>query len=141
MCGTYSFALKTLYYSFYELFAHYAKHLERYFSTIDPSEKICYISEFHDVLMQGINEIAQERCHSQRYDSPSTEDLINSEMLERMIIALDTADKELSNEHTLRHTLQRFEFPNSVYQPQPEEHPLEYEIYKRCFSHKNSDEE
>ena len=81
MCGNYSLALNTLYYSFYELFAHYAKHLERYFSTVDPSQKDLYISEFHNVLIQGVNEIAQERCHSQEYDSPSTEDLIDSEML------------------------------------------------------------
>jgi len=141
MCGNYSLALKTLYYSFYELFAHYAKHLERYFSTVDPSQKDLYISEFHNVLIEGVNGIAQERCHSQEYDSPSTEDLIDSEMLERMIFALNTADKEFNNEHTLRHTLHRFEFPSSAYRPYPEEHPLEYEIYKQCFSHKNGDEE
>ena len=132
MCGTYSLAFISMYSSFYELFAHYAKHLERYFSTVDPSEKWCYISEFHDLLILGIDSIAQERCHSQRCESPSTEDLINPAQLERMVSALRTADAECREEHTLQHTLNRFNFPNYMYAPQPEDYPLEYEIYKRC---------
>ena len=141
MRGTYSLAFITMYSSFYELFAHYAKHLERCFSTVDPSEKWCYISEFHDVLMLGIDSIAQERCHSQRCKSPSTEDLINPVQLERMISALKTADEECRDEHPLRHTLNRFNFPAWIYAPQPEDHPSEYEIYKQCFTLENGDEE
>ena len=128
-------------YSFHELFAHYAKHLERYFSLVDPSHKELYISEFHDVLVFAIEMVAYERSRSQKSDSPSTEDLIDSEMLERMIFVLDTANKEFDNEHSLRHTLHRFANPNSIFHPCQKEYPLEYEIYKKYFSPVNGDEE
>ena len=114
-------------YSFYELFAHYAKHLERYFSTVDPSEREFYSSEFHNILMLNIDSIAQDR-----YQSPSPDHTLNGEQLERMISALVTAEQECIAEHTLQHTLNRFNFPNYKYAPQPEDYPSEYQIYKRC---------
>jgi hypothetical protein len=121
-------------YSFYELFAHYAKHLERYVSAIDPSEREHYCSEFHDVLVLGINSITQERYHS-----PSPDHILNGAQLEGMISPLINADKECREEHTLRHTLNRFNFPNYMNAPQPEDYPLEYEIYKQCFMLENGD--
>ena len=134
MCGTYSFAFIAMYSSFYELFAHYAKHLERYFSTIDPSERMHYCSEFHDVLILSIGSIAEGR-----YQSPSPDHILNGAQLERMISALRTADEECRDEHTLQHTLNRFNFPNYMNAPQPEDYPLEYEIYKQCFMLENGD--
>ena len=129
MCGTYSLAFITMYSSFYELFAHYAKHLERYFSKVDPSEKWCYISEFHDVLMLGIDSIAQERSQS-----PSPDHILNGEQLERMISALVTAEQECTAEYLLQYTLNRFNFPDYVYAPQPEDYPSQYEICEQCFT-------
>ena len=121
-------------YSFYELFAHYAKHLERCISTIDPSEREHYCSEFHDILMLSIGSIAEGRLQS-----PSPDHILNGEQLERMISALVTAEQECSAEHTLKHILNRFNFPNYMYAPQPEDYPSEYEIYKQCFMLENGD--
>ena len=123
-------------YTFHELFAHYAKHLERYFSTVDPSEKDLYPSAFHNVLMKGIDIIAQERYHS-----PSSSHILNGHQLERMSFPLKTAEQECDAEHSLQHILCRFNFPVSIYSPQPGDYPSEYEIFKRCCPLESVDEE
>jgi len=49
-------------YSFYELFAHYAKHLERFYATSETPDWCAY--EFHQLLLEGIGFVTQERYHS-----------------------------------------------------------------------------
>jgi hypothetical protein len=114
-------------YSFYELFACYAKHLDRYFSTLRPEDRDFCISGFHIVLMDGLNSIAQERYHS-----PSPDHALTGEQLEMMLSPLADAYREYVAEDSLRHTLYRFNYPVSIYAPTPDKHPSQYEIFKQC---------
>ena len=51
-----------------DLFAHYTRHLQRYFATVDPSEQDLCLSDFHDVLLEGIDLIALDRFDMQKED-------------------------------------------------------------------------
>jgi hypothetical protein len=113
---------------FNELLAYYAKHLERYFSTIDDDDQAKCFSEFTQVLLLGIDSVAQERYHS-----PSSTHALTGERLEGMIYALATAERELSSELKLRITLHDFNFPEPGCSHQSDQHPAVLDIHKqRC---------
>jgi hypothetical protein len=119
-------------YSFYELFAHYAGHLQRYFATVDPSEQGLCLSDFHDVLLEGIDLIALDRFDLEKDDPLSFNKFLNGAQLEGVISTLKSAEKEWREELLLRHTLYRFQEPNSAFAPHLSDYPKEYEAFQRC---------
>ena len=121
-------------YSFYELFAYYARHLQRYFATIDPSEHELCLSDFHDVLLEGIDLIALERFDMEKDDPLSFDKFLSGAQLEGVISTLKSAVKEWDEERFLRHALYRLQFPISVFSPQPGDYSKEYEVFQRCCS-------
>lgn len=117
-------------YSFYELFAHYAKHLERFYATSETPDWCAY--EFHQLLLEGIGFVTQERYHS-----PSPEHILSGEQLEALFATMVNAERECDAEHTLKNTLHRFNYPCKFFAPDPERYPEEYEIYKQCCPSKS----
>ncbi len=111
-------------YSYFELFAYYAKHLERFFCA--NSTPVWYACEFHHFLLEEITSIAQRQHHS-----PSREYALSGEQLEALYRTLVTAKLECEAEHSLGYILNQFK-SRSVFSPNPEEYPKEYEIYKQC---------
>jgi hypothetical protein len=82
---------------FHELLACYAKHLERYFMSMDDATQARCFSQFTEILLLGINSIAQERYHS-----PSPDHALTGEILEGMISHLASAEEEFLSELRLR---------------------------------------
>jgi len=117
-------------YSFHELFAHYAKHLERFLATSKTPDWCAY--EFHELPLYSIDSIAQERHHS-----PSPDHILNGEQLEALCATMENAQRECGVEHTLKNTLHRFNYPCRFFAPNPERYPEEYEIYKQCCPSKS----
>jgi hypothetical protein len=115
-----------------DLFAHYTRHLQRYFATIDPSEQVLCLSDFHDVLLEGIDLIALERFDMEKEDPLSFDKFLSRAQLEGVISTLKSAEKEWDEERFLRHTLYRLQFPISVFSPQPGDYSKEYEVFQRC---------
>ena len=95
MCGNLFFYFILM--CFYELLACYSKYLERYFMRMDDATQAKCFSEFTEVLLLGINSVAQERYHS-----PSPNHAITGEMLEGIISHLATAELEFLSELKLR---------------------------------------
>ena len=120
-------------YSFYELFACYAKHLERFFSTTE--DPALYASEFHELLVNWVIGGAEEAHHSSRWNS-----LMSGDQIEAMVHPLVEAERECFREHDLRHILHRLNFPSSIYSPVFDDHPLETEIYQHCCPRSDEDD-
>jgi hypothetical protein len=117
-------------YSFYELFAHYAKHLERFFATSETPDWCAY--EFHQLLLESIGSIAQDRYHS-----PSLDHILNGEQLEALCTTIENAERDCKVEDSLKHMLHRFNYPCRIFAPNPEDYPEEHEIYKQCCPSKS----
>ena len=115
-----------------DLFAHYTRHLQRYFATVDPSEQDLCLSDFHDVLLEGIDLIALDRFDMEKEDPLSFDKFFSGAQLEGVISTLKTAEKECYEEYLLRHTLYRLRFPISVFAPQQGDYSKEYEVFQRC---------
>ena len=124
MCGNlYNRILQTMY-SFYELFAHYAKHLERFFATSETPGWCAY--EFHQLLLESIGSVTQGR-----YNSPSPEYILTGEQLEALCATMMNAERDCQKEDSLKHILHRFNHPCRIFAPNPEDHPEEFEIYRQ----------
>ena len=114
--------------NFHELFAYYAKHLERYFSTLECAEGESYSYDFHLTLVAAVNHFIEEHSHN-----PKIGDLfLSNEQLVGIQSAIESAYKECCSEEDLRNILHRFNYPNSMFSPQKSDYPVEFEIYKDC---------
>jgi hypothetical protein len=112
---------------FYQLLTYYGKHLERYFSSIDDDDQTRCCSEFTQVLLLGIDSVAQERYHS-----PSPTHALTGERLEGMISALKTAEWEFLSVLKLRITPNDFNFSEPGCSPLPDQNPADFKIYQQC---------
>jgi hypothetical protein len=113
---------------FHELFAYYAKHLERYFSTLECHEGESYSYDFHLALIAAFDHFIEEHSH----DTNIGDLFLSNDQLSGIQSALGNAYKECCSEEDLRNTLHRFNYPNRIFAPQKNDFPVEFEIYKDC---------
>ena len=95
-------------YSFPHLLSGYAKHLERYFSSVSEQEEDLgdYATSFHEVLIAALTEYGD----IMRDSSFTVGDLSGNQVCS-MVSQLVSAEKEVAAEADLRYKIRRHFFP------------------------------